>query len=366
MARKISKREGARALVLSGGEPVAGKSANHGIFSKKVFLKKRFRKRRAKLFSGDRRQVNFIAGPAAGTRIGKGGAMLGGVGVICFTGSFLLALGLELIRFRFPNRYLHFASIAALAAGLVAQTAYLYHHFILQNERLVVSVGGWFFVLAWGLAIPALYLLLIRPKTPFGLFLLPPALLAILAGGELAGANFPAAATARSIRAFHGGVLLAATLFLLFGFIVGVLYFLQSAKIRRKGKFLTGVTLPSLEWLRKMNRRAVRMAVALLGMGILSGFYINHALSQGDANPIPLSDLMVVGAIFLFLLLVVAWLILTRIDQNRSDRRIAVLTIACFLLLALILLFGVLSPSAHWRLAEPADSIQRSDEGAAP
>lgn len=292
--------------------------------------------------------------------------MLGGVGVICFTGSFLLALGLELVRFRFPSRYLYFASVAAFAAGLVAQTAYLYHHFILQNERLVVSIGGWFFVLAWGLAIPALYLMLIRPKTPFGLFLLPPTLLAILAGVELAGADFPAGATARSIRAFHGGALLAATLFLLFGFIFGVLYFLQSAKIRRKGRFLTSVNLPSLEWLRKMNRRSVRMAAALLGAGIVSGFYINHALSRGDANPIPLSDLMVIGAILLFLLLVVAGQILMRTDQNRSDRRIAFLTIACFLLLAAILLFGVLSPSAHWRLSEPADSIPSSDEGTAP
>lgn len=288
--------------------------------------------------------------------------MLSGVGVICFTGSFLLAFFLESARFRFGSASLRIASLAALIAGLIAETAHLYHHFILGSDRLVVSVGGWFFVLAWGLAMLTLYFALTRPKTPFTLFLIPPTLLATLAGMELAGANFPVSATARSIRAFHGFSLLAATLFLLLGFLAGVLYFLQSAKLRRKGQFLARINLPSLEWLRKSNRRAVRLAVVFLGTGILSGFYINHALSQGGGGslPIPLSDLMVAGAIFLFLLLVIVGAIFSCADPNRTDRRIALLTIACFLMLAAILAFGVINPKSHWRVGAPQNSSESS------
>lgn len=278
--------------------------------------------------------------------------MLNGVGVICFAGSYLLAFILELFRFRWKTRPLLTASLALLLAGLTAHTAYLFHHFILQNDRIVVSAGGWFFVLAWGLVLLDLYLFLFYPKTPFGLFILPLVFFTIPAGIALSDAHFPASTAGRALGAFHGITLLMTTVLVLFGFLTGLMFLFQCAKIRSKTGFLHGISLPSLEWLQKANRRSAKFSLVFLGCGIVSGLYLRHLVAQPtEARPpaaVPMTDLMMIGAIFLFCLLFIVLLAVSKSDRNRSGGRIALLTLLGFLVWMAILSFGIIDSKAHW------------------
>ena len=287
--------------------------------------------------------------------------MFNGVGVICFAGSYLLAFALEIVRFFWKNRVLRFASLLLFLAGLIAHSAYLFHHFLLKDDRLVSSAGGWFFVLAWGLVILDLSLFLFYPKTQFSLFLLPFVFLAILAGVALAKTEFPADSAGQAVATIHGIALLLTTFLSLFGFITGAMFFLQRAKMRKRGGFLTKIPLPSLEWLQKTNRFAALGTLLFLGIGILNGFYLRFLTASLETNRIPVTDLMVVGALFLFLLLFALLWLDARKDQNESGGRIAFLSILCFLILAGILSFGILSPRAHWVWNPPTENSSTLD-----
>ncbi len=62
------------------------------------------------------------------------------------------------------------------AAGLVAHTAFLYYRAVNAAGAPLSSERDWFLVAAWVLVVVYLYLAVLHPKVPFGLFLLPLAL----------------------------------------------------------------------------------------------------------------------------------------------------------------------------------------------
>lgn len=281
--------------------------------------------------------------------------MFSGIGVVCFVGSYAVAFLLEWVRLVRPSAALRLSVLAALSAGVAAHSVYLAHHFILRNDHLVVNAAGWFFLLAWGLALLCLYLYFDYPKTPFGLFLLPIIFLVIGSGVVLAQIEFPVAATGRTIRAVHVVALLTTAVTVFYGFVTGVMYFLQLAKLRRR--IVLPVGLPSLEWLRRANRRAVKGALIPLGVGVLSGFYILHIQNFDSLGALyfPFSDFMILGALFLFALLLFA--ALPRNRSAQTDGRVALLTIICFALLTLILAAGVLCPHAHWRRGDVPPAV---------
>lgn len=273
--------------------------------------------------------------------------MFSGVGVICFAGSYLVAWTVELLCLRSGRNGWRAVVGAALFAGLVAQTAFLSHHFIFRNDHLVVSAAGWFYVLAWGLALMAFWLFFTAKKTPFPLFLLPAALLAIFAAHLLGRDDLPAAASAQTLRALHGGTLFGAVAALFFGFLTGCMFFLKSAKLRHPNALFPPIRLPSLERLEKALRFWVIFSTVLLGAGVVSGILLNSRRVAAEARP-PMTDSLVVGASILFLLLAGA-LVIAWIGRFRSAKRTATLTIACFFALILILTAAIVNPNSHWR-----------------
>lgn len=315
--------------------------------------------------------------------------MFSAVGVICFAASYMVAWGLELLRLRTKRAFWGRLSVLALGAGLVAQTAFLYHHFILRNDHLVVSVAGWFYVLAWGLALGAFWLFFSAHKTPFSLFLIPAALVAIGAAAALPTSEFPAVTTARTLRAVHAASLFGSVAMLFFGGLTGLMYFVQSAKLHRPLQAPTLMRLPSLEWLEKALRRSTELSTLLLALGIVSGFFtadassfplrssadvVNRGLSDRDGASnqaessgslqrvdswgLASSDFLMIGASALFVFLI-GTLIVARTHYAGAVRRTALLTIACFLALALILAVGILDPNAHW--TRTPDSVPGED-----
>ena len=260
----------------------------------------------------------------------------------------------ELCRIRHDGRIQRGISFAALLAGLIPHTILIFNLSITAAPQAATGAGQWFHVLAWGLILLEMILFFGYPKTPFGAFLLPAVFVAVFAGSALADTRFREAG--HLFGTLHGLSLLMATVFLLYGFIIGIMYFLQRAKIRSRKGFLRGIPLPSLEWLQKSNRVSAYLSLFFLGLGIFFGLLMRRA-ADADGQ-VQSGDLMVWGGIALFLLMAVSLLFLSRSDPGRKDGRTALLCVISFLILIVILGYGSLASEAHWLFTQ-------SDEPAA-
>lgn len=261
-----------------------------------------------------------------------------------FLALYAAAFFLECFRIWRESRALRLVSFLTLLGGFLIHSFWLAERFVSGEQHSAVGAGEWFFALAWGVTLLDVLLFLFYPKTPFGPFLLPAVFLAVPAGAVLAGNSFPVAGAA--LGAVHGVSLLTATVFLFFGFITGVMFFLQRAKIRSRSGFLRGVHFPSLEWLQKVNRLSVRLSLLFLGIGVFCGILLKYLSTAAGARSS--ADLMILGGIFLFFLLAAVLLAVSTTDQSRSDTRIALLSILSFLILSGILGYGMMNSRAHW------------------
>ena len=102
--------------------------------------------------------------------------MLSGVSIICFAASYAVALALEISRLLFRSGVRGAVMLGFAAAGLVAHTAFLYYRAVNAAGAPLSSEKDWYLVAAWVLVVVYLYLAVLHPKVPFGLFLLPLAL----------------------------------------------------------------------------------------------------------------------------------------------------------------------------------------------
>ncbi|MBO7726590.1 MAG: hypothetical protein J6S40_09020 [Thermoguttaceae bacterium] len=270
----------------------------------------------------------------------------------------------ELCRIKHDGRVLRAITLGALLLGLIPHSILIFNLPIGAAFQTVTGAGQWFYVLAWGLVLLEAALFFSYPKTPFGAFLLPAVFVAVFAGSALSGTRFREAS--HLFGALHGISLLAATVFFLYGFITGAMFFLQRAKIKSRKGFLRGIPLPSLEWLRKSNRVVVRLSLFFLGLGIFFGLVIRR-MAAADGIPTQ-GDLMVWGGISLFLLMAIALFWISKSDPSRNDGRTALLCVVSFLILIVILSYGTFASRAHWLFTQsnetaagaPADPDEES------
>lgn len=242
------------------------------------------------------------------------------------------------------------------AAGWVAHSAYLYHQIVFQNGHLFESVQGWLFAVAWGIAALYLYLVVYFPKTPFGLFLLPLALISIAAGTYFADASpFPVDSVGPIWRIVHGIAFLLVTLTIFLGFVTGVMYLTQASNLKRKRPMLGRWRLPTLEWLQTTNSRLIGFLIVTLAVGILSGFAINSLNVREQRASVSLFDPMVLVTMVMFLFLLLFAALIRKWSPGREGRRLALVTLICFAALVVMLTFGLLSSAAHWKRVAPPD-----------
>ena len=259
-----------------------------------------------------------------------------------FTLFYLLTFLSEICRMKRDTAPVRRISLTALLTGFLLQTVWIVRSTFCAAPPAPLGAGLWFFVLAWGLVLLNISLFFSYPKTPFAVFLLPAVFIAVAAGSALTGARFPEAKL--FLGAIHGLSLLAASVFLLYGFVVGLMFFLQRKKIKSRTGFLRGIPLPSLEWLQRANRLSSRLSLVLLGLGVLFGMVLRGTSPSGTFS----GDMMIWGGIFLFLLMAVTLAAVSHSDQSRKDARLAVLNIIGFLILIFILGRGSLDSRAHW------------------
>ena len=86
------------------------------------------------------------------------------LGVLCFGGTYALALGCDLARFavRWPGRW--WATLGLTTLAWVVQTAYLANRAIAAGRLPVTTVFESMLVLAWLLAAVGLYLIARAPR----------------------------------------------------------------------------------------------------------------------------------------------------------------------------------------------------------
>ena len=296
--------------------------------------------------------------------------MLTNVGIICFAASYFVSLLLEVSRFFFRSGFRGAVMFGFAAAGWIAHSAYLYHHIALlqngsPNGSLFAGVQGWLFAVAWVIAALYLYLAVYFPRTPFGIFLLPLSLVAIGAGVHCADASpFPADSVGQIWRIGHGVSFLLVTVTIFLGFVTGVMYLVQASNLKRKRPMLGHRRLPTLEWLQTTNARLIGFLIVVLAVGILSGFAVNainvrqQRGSLSPLDPMVLMTMMMFAFLLLFIVTgtklfgrstgVLRVALLPSIwSPAREGRRLALVTLICFVALIVILLFGLLS-AGHW------------------
>lgn len=271
--------------------------------------------------------------------------MMERISIVCFASSYLISLACEVGRlfFRAPVRWL--VSVGFAGAGWVAHTLYLGME--LKREYSGAPLSSWyhwFLLAAWLLA--GLYVVqaVRRPKMAWGLFLLPLVLALIGLGYASRGLkSFSAEDASLYWGLMHGMSLLAGTVSVSVGFVSGVMYLIQAWRLKSKVTPWQGMQLPSLESLQRVNERALIVSAIFLGIGLIAGWLLNVVRHQG----VPWSDPVVVTSFGLF-----AWIVASSVFNGfyrpaREGRKVAYLTVASFLFLAVVLGLVALGPSAH-------------------
>lgn len=268
---------------------------------------------------------------------------LSGISVTCFVGSYLVALLLELTRplFRVPARST--LTIGFTVAGLLAHLVYLV---MLADPTVGRADAGllagwysWSLLLSWAVAACYLVLYLRRPDTTIGYFLLPPVLgLVLLALAVQDWEPFTRQRAAGFWRTVHGVAMLVGATAVLLGFVAGVMFLVQSVRLKQKRPGSSSLRLPTLEWLQKLNRGCLVFSTIAVALGTLAGVVMN----LNETGYVPWTSRGVILPFVLLLWLLAATGMEFFYKPARQGRKVAYLTLASFgfLVLAMVGVLG--------------------------
>lgn len=268
----------------------------------------------------------------------------------CFFASYLVALILEISRlfFRAPVRAVVMFSFTL--AGLFAHSVYLW---LRVQEQLpsaapLSSWHDWCLLVAWALTVIYLMIGVRRPQNTAGMFMLP-LILALIGVAEWFREvpSFPRETATTVWEVIHGTALLAGTIVVMLGFVAGLMYLVQSYRLKHKLPPREGFKLPSLEWLQKENERALVVSSFLLAIGLVSGIVLNLIKS----SVVSWNDPVVWTSGVLLLWLMTALTFNYVYKPARRGRKVAYLVVASFVFLMLVL--GIVLLVEH---ASPPDS----------
>jgi ABC-type uncharacterized transport system permease subunit len=270
--------------------------------------------------------------------------MFSGVTMFCFVASYGVAWTLEISRLVFHARIRTVVMLIFALAGLLAHGIYLYQlaaDEVRQGLGVFSSWYDWCVLASAVLAVAYVGLALRRPQNSIGLFLLP-LVLGLLVVAQLC-ADIPPFPRARAVslwRLMHGLSLLMGTVAVTLGFGTGIMYLVQSYRLKHKLPPRQGLRLPTLEWLQRFNTEALWISAGLIAWGVISGVVLN--LSRGDSGLL-WTDPVIVTSSLLF-----TWLLLVILFESfyrpaRQGRKVAYLTMASFVFLGLALVMVLFS-----------------------
>ena len=273
--------------------------------------------------------------------------MVSGVTIVCFAASYAVAFGLELTRLFYRVSLRTAIMVGFMVAGIVAHTIYLGH------EAQIGLTGGpplssWYhgcLVVAWILAVAFVFLTLKQlseKPTSIGIIFLP-TILSLVAASQI----FPGKAQLSSEQSYrilsvsHGVALLIGTAAVSAGFVAGILYLLQSYRLKNKIIATRGLKLPSLEKLQRICEYSLFGSCFLLLIGLLTGVLLN--VQRGNESRLMWTDPVVWTSGVLLVWNLAALTFVRFYKPARQGHKVAYLTFASFVFLVFVLgmiLFG--------------------------
>ena len=253
--------------------------------------------------------------------------------VLCFAGTYGLALAAELARFvvRGPVRWYLAAGLTTLA--WLVQTAYLANLALKRPMAPVATEFGSMMLLSWIVALIGLYLMLRSPRpVAVGMFVLPLVLGLVVGAGWFAPRESTWLDWGDKVAFWgtvHGIFLLGGAVFTCVAFFAGLMYLAQMRRLKAKRPSRTGLALPSLEQSERINRGAITVAFPLLTFGLLIGVVLSlTARGEASAHVIRWTDPKVISALLMWL--VFAVLLHARFRPAMRGRSMMMLTIVAF------------------------------------
>lgn len=294
-------------------------------------------------------------------------SLLAKIEIMCFAASYSVALVLEITRLFVRSGLRGALMIGFSAGGILAHTLFLIHR-ATQTETPLSSSFDWYLVAAWVLAVMYLYLTLYHPRNPIGLFLLPLVLALVGVATFFADRHpFPETYAARVWGGIHGAFLLAGTVAVLVGFAAGLMYLVSAYRLKHKLPPPSGLQLPSLEWLERVNSRSIIISILMIGIGLLSGTVLNVVNHGQRIDHIPWTDPVIWSSGVMLVWLAVVGLFNVLYRPSRKGRKVAYLTVASFAFLVFVLGVNLFVPSQHGSAAaEKHDTVSLQNAASPP
>ena len=281
--------------------------------------------------------------------------MLGGLSIVCFAASYAVALCLEFSRLFFRLKLRTALMVGFVAAGILAHTLYLG-----REAKLGLAEGtplsSWYhgcLMIAWLLAVAMLIISIRQQTSALGLILLP-TILTLVAVAQIfpRSAQLTDTAWRRLWSMSHGIALLLGTAAVVVGFVGGMLYLVQSYRLKHKLIGRGGLRLPSLERLQRIAENSLFTSCVLLLIGLLSGVLLN--LVEGDSASVEWTDPVVWPSALLLIWLLAALTFNGFYKPARQGRKVAYLTLASFVFLGIVLVILICVPTSHGKNREHA------------
>jgi ABC-type transport system involved in cytochrome c biogenesis permease subunit len=255
--------------------------------------------------------------------------------VLCFAGTYGLALVCELARLVVRSPFRWHLTIGLTALGWLVQTVFLAN--LALKDPFILPVTTPFesmMVLAWIVALIGLYFMVHWPRQiAVGSFVLPLVLGLVIAAGWFAPRDSDWMET--GMMAFwgtvHGVFLLAGAVFTCVAFAAGLMYLAQMDRLKAKRPARFGFALPSLEQSERVNRAAITAAFPLLTFGLLIGMVLSLRARGPTADSglaLGWTDPKVLSAFGMWL--VFAVLLHARFQPAMRGRSVMVLTVVAF------------------------------------
>jgi len=298
-------------------------------------------------------------------------AILREISITCFFTSYLVVLVLELLRLvaRVPGRGL--LVIVMTSIGLFTHVTYL----LLQattppaaierattaqpgsdavravDPGLLATWSDWSLLLALVLAVGFFIFYLRRPDTIVSFFFLP-AVMAMI-GVAIAVRDmepFSRTEATEVWRSVHALAMFAGSGAVLIGFLAGVMYLVQSQRLKNK-RAGSAFRLPTLESLGRLNRRCLVISTIAVGLGLLAGVVMN----LNRWGQVGWTDRGVLLSLLLLIWLLGATALEFFYEPVSHGRKAVYLTLASlgFLILAMV---GVLT-TPHGRGPNASDAV---------
>lgn len=279
---------------------------------------------------------------------------MSGISILCFAASYSVALAFEVAGLWVRFGWHRVAMVVMAVAGLVAHTIYLANR-LADGSAILSSPADWYLVVAWVLAALYLWTVFTAPRSAMGLFIMPLVLAVVAFASGATHEPFAVERASRFWNLLHGGLMLMATVTVCVGFMAGLMYLIQSHRLKHKMPLSSSFRLPSLEYLERTNSRSLGVSAILVAGGFISGVVLSRLRHNGETDYQLFTDPVVLSLLGMLAWLVVAEVFRLVYPAARRGRKVAYLTLAAFGFLVITLL-SLAATGTHGRAATSASA----------